>query len=70
VVKTEAAAAALTITAVETLALVRAVVMADGDNNGGQNRFSGSSGGDSGYGGGRQQQKLWGQATIKKMRQQ
>ena len=54
-------------TAVETLALVVAVAMADGDGKGGRNRVSGGSGGNSGYGGGRQQQKLWGQATINKM---
>jgi hypothetical protein len=40
-----------------------------GGGNGGQNRVSCGSGGDSGYVGGRQQQKLQGQATINKMRQ-
>jgi hypothetical protein len=67
--KTETAAAALTVTAVETLALVVAVAMADGDSKGGQNRASSVSGGDSGYSGGRQQQKLRGQATINNMQQ-
>jgi hypothetical protein len=55
------------VTAVETLASVVAVVTVDGDGNGGQNRVSGGSGGSMGYGGGRQQQKLRGQATINKM---
>jgi hypothetical protein len=41
--------------------------MANGDGKGGRNRVSGGSGGNSGYGGGRQQQKLWGQATINRM---
>jgi hypothetical protein len=45
-VKTETAAVALTVTAVEI-----AAAMANGD--GGQNRVSGGSGGDSGYGSGR-----------------
>jgi hypothetical protein len=54
---------------VETLALMVAMTRADGIGNGGQNRVSGGSGGDSGYGGGRQQQKLQGQAIINKMRQ-
>jgi hypothetical protein len=56
------------VTAVETLALVVVVAMADGDGNGGQNIVSGGSGGNSGYGGGRHQQKLGGQATINRMR--
>jgi hypothetical protein len=43
--------------------------MADGNGDGGQNRVSGGSGGNSGYGGGRQLQKLRGWATINKMRQ-
>jgi hypothetical protein len=55
------------VTAVETLALVVAVATADGNGNGGGNRISGESGGNSGYGGGRQQQKLRGKATINKM---
>jgi hypothetical protein len=42
---------------------------ADGDGNVGQNRVSGGSGSNSGYGGGRQQRKLWEQATINKIRQ-
>jgi hypothetical protein len=49
------------------LALVVTVVMADGNGDGGQIKVSGGSGGDSGYGGGRQEQKLQGQATINKM---
>jgi hypothetical protein len=48
--------------AVEMLALVVAVVLVDGNSNGSQNRVSGGSDGDSGYGSGRQQQKLRGQA--------
>ena len=55
--------------AVETLASVVAVTMADGNGDSSQNRVSGGSGGGSGYGGGRQQQKLRGQATINKMQQ-
>jgi hypothetical protein len=39
----------------------------DGGSDSGWNRVSGGSGGDSGYGSGRQQQKLRGQATINKM---
>ncbi len=58
----------MTVTAVETLASMVAVATADGDGDGGQNRVSGGSGGDSGYDGGRQQQKLRGQAIINKMR--
>ncbi len=54
-------------TAVKMLVSVVAAAMADGDSNGDQNRVSGSSGGDSGYGGGRQHQKLRGHATINKM---
>ncbi len=53
--------------AVEPLASVVVVATADGNGDGGQNRVSGGSGGDSGYGGGRQQKKLQGQATINKM---
>ncbi len=50
--------------------VVVVVVMADSDGDGGQNRVSGGSGRDSGYGGDRQQQKTRGQATIIKMQQQ
>ncbi len=57
------------VTAVETLASVVVVAMADGNSNGSQNRVSGGSGGDSGYGGGKQQQKLQGQVRINKMGQ-
>ncbi len=64
--KTETAVAALMVMPVETFALLVAVVMADSNGNGSRFRVSGCSGGNSGYGGGRQQQKLWGQATIKK----
>jgi hypothetical protein len=39
-VKIEAEVAALTVTAVETFALVVAVVTADGDGNGSQNRVA------------------------------
>jgi hypothetical protein len=53
---------------VETFVSVTAVVTAGGNSYGSQNRASGSSG-NSGYGGGRQQQKLWGQATIIRMQQ-
>jgi hypothetical protein len=64
-VKTETPAAALMVNALITLALVVVVVaMADGNGDGCQNRVSGDSSSDSGYGDGRQQQKLWGQATI------
>ena len=54
---------------VKTLALIVVVAMAGGNGNGSQNRVSGGSGSDSSVGGGRQQQKLRGQATINKMRQ-
>jgi hypothetical protein len=54
-VKTKTAVAALTVMAVETLASV-VVVLADSNCNGGQNRVSGGSSGNSGYGSGRQQQ--------------
>ncbi len=64
--KTETAPAALMVTVVKILASAMAVAMADGDGYGGQNRVSGGSGKDSGYSGGRQQQKLQGQATINK----
>jgi hypothetical protein len=67
--KTGTVVAALRVTAVKTLALVVSVAMADSDSNSGQNRVSGGSGGNSGYDGGRQQQKLQGQATFNKMRQ-
>jgi hypothetical protein len=56
------------VTAVETLASVVAVATTDCDGDGGQNRVSGGSGTDCGYGSGRKQQKLQGQATINKMR--
>jgi hypothetical protein len=43
---------------------------ADGSGDSNLIRVSGGSSGNSGgYGGGRQQQKLWGQATINKMQQ-
>jgi hypothetical protein len=60
---------ALTVMAVKTLASVVAVATTDGngDSDGSQNRVSSGSGSDSGYGGGRQEQKLQGQATINKM---
>ncbi len=51
--------------AVETLALVMAVATADGDGDSGLNRVSDGSDRISGYGSGRQKQKLRGQATIK-----
>ncbi len=46
--KTKTAVGALTVTALETLASVVAVAMADSNSGGGQNRVSGGSGGDSG----------------------
>jgi hypothetical protein len=49
-VKTETAEAALTVTVVEMLASVVAVVMADSNGDGSQNRVSSGSRGDSGYG--------------------
>jgi hypothetical protein len=63
-VKIETAAAVLTVTVVETLASVVVVAMADGD--GGWRKVSNGSGSDSGYHGGRQQQKWRGQATMNK----
>jgi hypothetical protein len=65
--KTDTAVVALTVTAVEMLASVVAVAMVDSNSNSGQNRVSSDSSGNSGYGSGRQQQKLWGQGTINKM---
>ncbi len=51
----------------ETLVWVVALATVDGNSNGSQNRVSGSSSSNSGYGGARQQQKLQGQATINKI---
>jgi hypothetical protein len=57
------------VTAVETLVLVVVAAAAYDNGNGGRNRVNCGSGGDSGYGGSRQQQKLQGGATINKVRQ-
>ncbi len=51
--KVETAAEALTMTALETFASGVAVAIADSDSDGGQNRVSGGSGGNSGFGSGR-----------------
>jgi hypothetical protein len=66
---TKTAVGALTGMVVETLVSIVAVVTVDGGGAGGWNRVSGGSGGESGVGSGRQQQKLGGQATINKMQQ-